>query len=119
MSGRFYHGVPTFRPYSITTRIKTVSHTALTFSDDVLLDPIPLQQGLRLSGWGILSISDILLDPIPLQQGLRPVITIILSHSMTFRPYSITTRIKTRSFTLSAAPDPFRPYSITTRIKTE
>ena len=83
-----------FRPYSITTRIKTsrhnILHTLFDLLDPIplqqglrphttsphhrlcqLLDPIPLQQGLRLVAAGVLLIFLDLLDPIPLQQGLR------------------------------------------------
>ena len=47
-----------------------------------LLDPIPLQQGLRLANVVTASFTD-LLDPIPLQQGLRPR---TLKHGRPHRP---------------------------------
>ena len=71
-----------FRPYSITTRIKTQPPASFCKTGG-LLDPIPLQQGLRL-----MSISFVfplaLLDPIPLQQGLRRPQQIVLNSYLLF-----------------------------------
>ena len=110
--------------YSITTRIKTKSlimQGVLT----VLIEYIPLQQGLRPLNWNLDKVLEAhwvysittriktpytpvfaygwgsLIEYIPLQQGLRPFIKFSIIYY--FNPhwvYSITTRIKTFSFSI-------------------
>ena len=86
-----------------------------------LLDHIPLKQGLRQIQIELeSSFYSLLLDHIPLKQGLRQI-DLANSHrmSMTLRPYSIKTRIKTHvPHICSLVQTPLRPYSIKTRIKT-
>ena len=129
------------RPYSTTTRIKTARLSARPRLLSQVRDHIPLQQGLRpLRVWFINAVSFVR-DHIPLQQGLRSVTfwhkftivnvrdhiplqqglrlysgthDVILSRRQ--RPYSITTRIKTKHPNLINHLLMSVPYSTTTRI---
>ena len=89
------------RPYSIRTRIKTVS-----FDIDIMLfnvrDHIPLEQGLRPESIVQARHRCTVRDHIPLEQGLR----LSLPHCASprwpcQRPYSIRTRIKTSRDTVN------------------
>ena len=107
------------RPYSIRTRIKTLS-TLSGLSTTFVRDHIPLEQGLRLALLHSAATAAEVRDHIPLEQGLRPIRQITVYRSILCqRPYSIRTRIKTED---QGVPGTFRksqrPYSIRTRIKT-
>ena len=92
---RYMMTVLTHWVYSITTRIKT-SSCCNHWQSNILIEYIPLQQGLRLIIFFRFIILLWLIEYIPLQQGLRLLFFFYtLYFFITHWVYSITTRIKT------------------------
>ena len=63
---------------------------------EIVRNPYPLQQGLRLRSGEVMDFIDPVRNPYPLQQGLRlNVLRSITCFAGGQKPISITTRIKT------------------------
>ena len=94
---------PARRPSSIKTRIKTHNTFDYSISLFLLADHLPLKQGLRRHPLKELTHQiKALADHLPLKQGLRLLLWKRISYiaSLSRRPSSIKTRIKTLTYLL-------------------